>query len=747
MVAVSPCGSGEPAEGWEEALAAQHEESDLPPLPARPGEGYASKRLSLVGIALIIVVLAAAGAGIWDRRKTAIEQARRQITDLTIILAEETDRSIDTADRVLREVRKKIAAPYIDDDDRFHGLMASEAVHDVMQRRSSELQQPARVRLIAADGRLVNDSGAWPAAAVDLSSRNYFEYLHQHKDPVVYIGASHVAKVGNARSFFLARRIEARDGKFLGVAVADFNVDYLDKFYGMMIRSIGGSVAVFRRDAAIIARLPDASGPLGDGSAQSSAFDAVVEKGGRAVLSPARFGAAPRIVALQPLEHFGLAVAVSVPEATVLADWKRHSIFIAAGAICVAVVFGLLLRALAKQSRSLERSEAGLRKSEARFRDFALTSSDWFWETDAQHRFVYQSEEIREFGQDPRNRLGRLRIDLAADAADEPEKWREHMAALSRHEPFRNFVYERQIGGDPVHIISVSGNPVFDSAGRFLGYRGTARNITEEVLAERSLRAAKAAAESANLAKSHFLANMSHELRTPLNAILGFAELLERGAAGPLQPQGREYAGLIRQSGAHLLEVINGLLDLARIDAGRLELQEERGIDPRRLVLQCVKLVEPQADAAALHLSADVADPAPLLVADRTRLTEILLNLLSNAIKFTEPGGSVSIGMHRTGDGEALFEIRDTGIGMTGSELEIAFEPFGQVDPGLGRRSAGTGLGLPLARRFAELHGGSLRIQSEKGVGTAATLLLPAARVLADLATTKAPLGEAAAAD
>jgi signal transduction histidine kinase len=123
-------------------------------------------------------------------------------------------------------------------------------------------------------------------------------------------------------------------------------------------------------------------------------------------------------------------------------------------------------------------------------------------------------------------------------------------------------------------------------------------------------------------------------------------------------------------------------------------------------------------------------EPAPLLVADRTRLTQILLNLLTNAIKFTEPGGSVAIALRRTCDGEALFEVRDSGIGMSKAEMAIALEPFGQVDPGLGRRNSGAGLGLPLARRLAELHGGSLRIHSEKGIGTTVILLLPAPCVL-----------------
>jgi PAS domain S-box-containing protein len=260
-------------------------------------------------------------------------------------------------------------------------------------------------------------------------------------------------------------------------------------------------------------------------------------------------------------------------------------------------------------------------------------------------------------------------------------------------------------------------------------YTCVVRDITDRKRAEQALLEAKDEAELANRSKSDFLANMSHELRTPLNAILGFSEVMETELFGPIgQEKYREYVGLIQQSGRHLLDVINDILDIARIEAGHVTLYEE-AVTIESVLSSTRTLIEPRTHIARQSLIIDIASDIPMLWVDPRRLKQMLLNLLSNASKFTPEGGSITIRAFMVA-GALHLEVEDTGIGMTAQQAADVLKPFVQVDTGLDRRYEGTGLGLPLVASMAAMHHAHFDLTSTPGYGTLASLIFPPERLL-----------------
>ena len=245
------------------------------------------------------------------------------------------------------------------------------------------------------------------------------------------------------------------------------------------------------------------------------------------------------------------------------------------------------------------------------------------------------------------------------------------------------------------------------------------------------LRTARDEAEQASEAKSSFLANMSHELRTPLNAVLGFSEMIKLGILGNRADERRaEYAGLIHDSGSHLLDLINDILDISKAEAGALELHEEEfSLQP--LVGHCLQLLAPAAGKAGIEVESPAGNAGdPVLFADERKLRQILLNLLSNAMKFTPAGGKVTVSYAISANAGLSLTVADTGVGLTPGQLEKAMQPFVQVDEGYSKTAQGTGLGLPLSKTLVELHGGRLEMRSSPGKGTTAVVHLPAERLI-----------------
>ncbi len=277
---------------------------------------------------------------------------------------------------------------------------------------------------------------------------------------------------------------------------------------------------------------------------------------------------------------------------------------------------------------------------------------------------------------------------------------------------------------------SVHITPIRDKNGDISHFASLHEDITERKQAELEIENARRAAELSDKAKTELLANMSHELRTPLNAIIGFAETMRHKVFGPLaNPKYEEYADFIHSSGSHLLELINDILDVSAIEAGKLTLREET-VDVTEICAATLEIIRPRAHEMHIELTGIDIPDLPLLRADPLRLKQIFINLLCNAVKFTPENGAVSCNAVLDQQGNMILSVMDNGIGMTSEELVKALDTFGQVDSSLSRKHEGTGLGLPLTKGLVELHGGEMEIASAPGKGTTVLLHFPSDRVL-----------------
>ena len=438
---------------------------------------------------------------------------------------------------------------------------------------------------------------------------------------------------------------------------------------------------------------------------------------------------------LRPASQPPVTMDVAAIQQAALARWHQDTIDIVVlrGSVAIAftalfAVIGLQFRKQKDHARELVRAAEKLRASERQFRDFAEISSDWFWEQDAQCRFRWLSKTALFNRAGDRSYLGATRRELSNQDGSEPH-WVEHEAILAARLPFRDFRYQLRSMEGRVRYVSASGRPIFDDAGSFIGYRGTARDVTDEVAAADELCRAKEAAEAASRAKSEFLASMSHELRTPLNAIIGFSELMQKQRPARAGDDYAEWASDIMASGRHLLEVINDVLELARIEAGRYVLAQDR-VDLAAAVRACLAMVRLQAEAKQVALECSIAEHEILLRADSRAVRQIVLNLLTNAVKFTPEGGVVAVSGGRAANGDIVLVVVDTGIGIDASVLASLGQPFTQADASISRTYGGTGLGLSISRKFVALHGGELTIESIPGEGTTVRVSFPAARAL-----------------
>ena len=379
-----------------------------------------------------------------------------------------------------------------------------------------------------------------------------------------------------------------------------------------------------------------------------------------------------------------------------------------------------------------KRTEEALRASEERYALAMEGASEGMWDWDIPAGTIFLSKHFGiMFGFDMAELDSRQRNWLEAIHPGDRERYRteivDHLKGKTEH--FECEYRVKTETGEYRWVLD-RGLALRGPDGKAYRMAGSLTDITDRKTAVAALKQAKEVAETANRTKSEFLANMSHELRTPLNAIIGFSEIIREELFGPLgNTHYGEYIQDIHESGTHLLGLINDILDVSKLEAGKIDLRDE-DCNVAQVVEGVVRFVRERADHGKVELVLDGLDTLPNLRADEKRLKQILLNLLSNAIKFTPPGGRVTIrGQAGDADDPLVIAIADTGIGIAPRDIPRALMPFAQIDSQLSRRYEGTGLGLPLTKSLVELFGGTLEIESELGAGTTVSVTFPAARV------------------
>jgi len=692
----------------------------------RPESSLPSRRLAAMGGAtLALCVLAAAAFGLAASRQLVLHERERELSNLAVVLSEQTARALHAADLVLQSVRNS-AGREMPSPAFAHAVLA-QAARDVPQIRALGLFDP--------DGVRVADSRVYPVPPIPAADRAYFA-VHRDRDRPgddLFVDEPVLSRTDGRWLITLSRRIDAAGGGFGGVAAAGVDPAYFTQIFQTINLGTGAEIALIRLPGTLVAHEPQLPEALGRPDPAVAALAADLPSGAPAVRAAAAAAdGRPVLVAVHRVGDYPLAVAVGARMDQVLAPWRVIAAVVAGAAGLFLALIALIVASIRRQGRREERV-ARARAAEARRLEGILAATADGLVTVDEAGIVRGANPAaaRMFGLEGEGADGRpVDLLLPAGHAQAPSPWELGVlqAGASGGAVFEAEGRRADGTAFPCEVSIGRAVPDPDEPDRSVRI-ATLRDVSDRKRFEAELIAARRAAESANAAKSAFLARMSHELRTPLNAIIGFSDVIRTRLFGDgALDRYVGYAHDIHASGEHLLAVINDILDMAKIEAGRFELHEEP-LDPGGLADEALRFVRPQAERRSVALLRDVPADLPQLVADRRAVRQVLINLLSNAVKFTPSGGRVALSAE-AGEGGLAISVSDTGIGIEPDALARIFEPFRQGDERLSRAFQGTGLGLAISRSLMELHGGALEVTSAPGHGTRVSAVFPAARVV-----------------
>jgi signal transduction histidine kinase len=643
-----------------------------------------------------------------------------------------TGRTILSIDAMLIGVGEALATTYRD-----MPLDGAE-VQAMLQRTNAQTLSVRDVLIIDENGRQVNGGDATFNRSRSYAERDLFK-LHRDGDlPGLFIGRPERRAAGGI-SLLLSRPFRV-DGAFHGVIAAEVPVQTFGEFFASIVPNGGLHIALMFDDGTLVVSAPNDEQTIGGRAGTADAVLAQLHPRPTATpANPVASGGGSELISALPIAGRPLIVAVSVDKDELLQGWRAerrdYVIIFAMITLTIGILTWGLVRLLDRRQqfvRELRRNEAKLEQQTSLLQSTLDHMGEGLSVFDRDNRLLAWNERFISLLDLPPGvghgtrmedilRLQARRGDFGT--VDIEDEIRVRIERLRRDD---TLAMERTTLSGRVLEIRRRRMP-------YGGYVTLYSDITERKRAEQEMSDARNQAEIANRSKSEFLANMSHELRTPLNAIIGFSDILRSEKFGGIgNSKYLEYVRDIHTSGVHLLDLINDVLDMSKIEAGKLELFEEEVAIPD-LVASCLAMVAERARERRIRVVTDFASQATQIWADLRGVKQIVLNILSNAVKFSHDGGTVTVSSGLDGRGGVFVSITDHGIGMTTDQIERARQPFGQAHAATTRTYGGTGLGLPITQCLVELHEGELRINSVPGEGTSVAIIFPPLRTLSSL--------------
>jgi PAS domain S-box-containing protein len=651
-----------------------------------------------------LLVLGVAGFALYQSKLQHEMCAQVQTRNLTEAIAQNVTNGIDKIDLTLQavtdELERQLAA----------GRIEPRVTDAALARHLERMPELEAIRVADAVGFVILGKGVRQDVRANWADRDYFVRLREHRDAGLQIAKARIGRVARQYIVAFVRRYNNPDGSFAGVVSASVTLDHFATMLANFNAGPQGTLALRDADLGLIVRhppIPDKPGGKLGNTLVAPELRAMLAAGAPAgtYYTDQSADGNRRIVSFQRIHNAHMLVAVGVERGDYLTDWRGEA-FKTFALACSFILLSLLSAAFL-----LHLLNRFLRES-ARNERFLQCASDGIHVLDGQGNLVDVNDRFCAM-------LGYARDELVGkspllwDAQALPATMREALAALLAQQG--TVTYERRHRRKDGEFLDVEINAApFELDGARYVF-ASARDIGERKRAEVALLEAKRAAEAANLAKSQFLATMSHEIRTPLNGVLGMAQLLLMPELPETERQ--EYARAIINSGQTLLTLLNDILDLSKIDAGRMELMHA-DFAPRQLVEEVAVPFAEIAQHKGLRLEAAWhGPPGQRYWGDPIRLRQMLSNLLGNAVKFTA-SGNIRLAGRETADGMLEFIVADTGIGIADDVRDKLFKSFSQVDGSATRAHGGTGLGLSIVRSLADLMGGDVGVESVPGLGS-----------------------------